>query len=280
VVGTAFGTSVVAFLERDTGVVVSSWQTAPHTPFVSCAVIDERLYVAGSRELPSKVFVFNDLVSVDVIDLDLSPIASDGVYLYGTRFSWDNRSIEVVKLTPDFVKVGHRRVTLTGNVYPFDIGINPVSGDVWIVGSYRASVFDEWRPLVVILDGDLKLKKVFEFSVGGSGGVAKFDVAGELVVERRGVAIKKLACVGDYVYGFGDSSGGHTLYVFDDNLNLVDRVDLGTPNGVFGVGRPAFDGVYVYVAGYDRVGNTEMWVVYAIEATKQPAATQPTAVFA
>jgi len=292
VVGTAFGRSVVAFLERDSGNVVKSRQVE-HFVY-RCAVVGESLYVAGNR-----VFVFNDLDSVTVRDSAFSLIASDGNYLYGASSNWERSRIEVVKMMPNFVRVGYGQVNLMGDIRLYDLGVNPVSGDVWIVGSYRPFVFDDWRPLVVILDGDLKLKKVFEFPVGGvggvysvcfdvgsfayvggSGGVAKFDIAGELVVERRGVAIKKLACVGDYVYGFGDSSGGHTLYIFDDGLNLVDRVDLGTPNGVFGVGRPAFDGTYIYVAGYDRVGNTERWMVYAIEATRQPAATQPTAVFA
>jgi len=292
VVGTAFDRSVVAFLERDSGVIVRTRQMEHHV--YRCAVVGDNLYVAGG-----KVFVFNDLDSVAVRDSAFSLIASDGNHLYGAWSYWESPRIEVVKMMPNFVRVGYGQVNLMGEVNLYDLGVNPVSGDVLIVGSYRPFVPDNWRPLVVILDGDLKLKKVFEFPVGGvdgvysvcfgvggfayvggSGGVAKFDVAGEVVAEHRGVGIKKLACVGDYVYGFGDSSGGHILYVFDDNLNLVDRVDLGTPHGVFEVGKPAFDGVYIYVAGYDRVGNTEKWVVYAIETTKHPAATQPTAVFA
>jgi len=280
VVGTTFGRSVVAFLEKDSGNVVKSRQIEYFVN--SCAVVGDSLYVAGN-----KVFVFNDLDSVVVRDLYLSLIASDGNYLYGawSSFSWGDYNIEVVKLMPDFVKVRYGRVTLGEIVSLYDIGINPVSGDVWIVGSYG---IDKARPLVVILDNDLRLKKVFEFPVGDvggvfsvcfgvggfaymgwSGGVAKFDVAGEPVAERRDVEIKKLACVGDYVYGFGDSSGGHMLYIFDVDLNLVDGVYLGTPNGVFGVGRPAFDGVYVYVAGYDKVDKTERWVVYAIEVVKR-----------
>jgi len=194
-----------------------------------------------------------------------------------------------------------------------DIAVNPATGELWAVGVWglvnrTTRIVNLEYSLLVIFDKELNVKRVVEYPEGhensleelfgicfdeegnayvaGWDGVAKFDKNGELLAVNREVGRKwKIACVGGRVYVFGGKSVGdywpHVLYVFDEDLNLLGAHILSKgveADSWFSIGKLAFDGRNLYVAGYDEAlgkYNTRM-VVYSVKvigSTAQPSLT-------
>jgi len=163
-------------------------------------------------------------------------------------------------------------------------------------GSISASwIPDSLHSLIIIFDKELNIKKVVEYAPGhknyleslfgvcfdeednafvvGYWGIAKFDKSGNLVAVSKKVWGYKVACVGGRVYAFGEKKVGdylrHVLYVFDKELNLLGELVLSKgveANSWFSIGRPAFDGRSLYVAGDDEAlgKDNQRIVVYSI----------------
>jgi len=184
----------------------------------------------------------------------------------------------------------------------YDIAINPATGELWVVGEWglvnrttRGIVLD--YSLLMIFDKGLNVKRVVEYPEGhennleelwgicfdkednayviGYFGVARFDKSGNLVAVSKKVEHGvKISCAGDRVYALGERYVGnywrHVLYVFDKGLNLLDEHILSKgveAHSYFALGRPAFDGRSLYVAGGDYAlgwGNGRI-VVYSIQ---------------
>lgn len=158
----------------------------------------------------------------------------------------------------------------------------------------------------MIFDRDLNVRKVVAYSQGrennlsillgvcfddegnayivGAGGVAKFDKGGNfLATVNRVVEGGKIACVGGRVYAFVvkrvDNYLRHILYMFDKDLKLLSEHVLSKgveADSWFSLGKPAFDGKNLYVAGYDYALGDKRIVVYSISLPTTTQITSPT----
>jgi len=179
----------------------------------------------------------------------------------------------------------------------FDIAINPATGELWVAGSWtlwnKTTGTGFITSLIVIFDRGLNVKKVVEFSdrlsigdlyslcfddsgnayVVNPWGAAKLDKNGNILKVSKEIEGFKIACVGGRVYVFATRhvSGylRHVLYVYDDELNLVDEFILSKgveADSQFLSGRPALDGRNLYAAGWDGAldENNNRIVVYSI----------------
>jgi len=182
----------------------------------------------------------------------------------------------------------------------YDIAINPVTGELWVVGKWniihKTNIMDfRDYSLLVIFDKGLNVKRIVEYPrdhenylgdlysicfdergnayVVGQYGVAKFNKYGDILAVSKRMGGVKIACVGGRVYVFGDRLVGnyerHVLYVLDEDLNLLGEYILSKgveANSRFWIGKPAFDGKDLYVAGYDLAlgENNSRIIVYSI----------------
>jgi len=129
--------------------------------------------------------------------------------------------------------------------------------------------------------------------ISGRGlNVAKFDKNGNILAVNGKIGGDGITCVGGRVYVFGENEVGnywrHAVYVLDENLNLRGELILNKgveAHSYFGWGKPAFDGMSLYVTGWDYAlgENNSRIVVYSISPqsaiTLSPPPTQPADVF-
>jgi len=178
----------------------------------------------------------------------------------------------------------------------YDIAINPATGELWVVGEWddrTAGISGNVHSLLVIFDRELNVTRAVEYPwwhenylgelngvyfdeegnayVVGDDGVAKFDRSGNVLAVNRKVEGNKIACVGGRVYVFDerymDGYQRHVLYLIDERLNLLGEYVLSRDveaNSYFFIGKPAFDGRSLYVAGYDYALGRSRIVVYSI----------------
>jgi len=306
----------VALLDKATGEVVKTW-VGERGVLYNCLSASDRLYVVGWN----RIYIFDrGLNVIKRIETNWVPnaIMFDGNYLYlagGIQRDVDGDGNSewvwrIEKRTQDFGLVTYKEYYREWNkAYGYfsiasDIAINPMTGDLWVVGSWNFSnrtyvVLD--YSLLVIFDKGLNVERVVEYPHGHENYlgwlygicfdeegdayvvsidyIAKFDKSGNLKAVYKknppNIAwyISKIACVGGRVYVFGTRSVGdylrHVLDVFDEELNLLRELILSkgveTYSG-FGWGRPAFDGRSLYVAGNDNAlgESNSRIVVYSI----------------
>jgi len=170
----------------------------------------------------------------------------------------------------------------------YDIAINPATDELWVVGFYHCDYSGPnrtWvippfiaRTLVLIFDKQLHAVRILDFSnfdkgyiglpygicfdedgnayVVGSV-VAKFNKSGDVVAVNYLVYnVYKIACAGGRIYVFGnedvDGYDRPLVYILSENLSIVDKFVIHKVNiSSFYIGKPAVDGVRVFVAGYD-----------------------------
>jgi len=247
-------------------------------------------------------------------------ISFDGNYLYiagriwkdvdGDR--WDDTIWRIEKRTLDLDLDTYREYYRDWDKayryvsYAHDITINPVTGELWIVGDWylvnktiEYSIPDTHHSFLAIFDSRLSIKKVVEYPVGhkyyigkllsvcfddygdayvvGDSGVAKFDKYSNVLAVNKD-ARGKIACVGDRVYVF---DGRHTLYLFDKGLNPLGKLDLSKDVKAypyFWFGKSAFDGRNLYVAGHGYILeiNGTTIIVYSISITSTTLITTQT----
>jgi len=309
VAGTANDRYFVALLDRATGEVVKTWE-GEYGWFYNCLSVGDRLYAVGSNE----IYTFDrELNVVKKVETRWFPkaIYFDGSHLYiagniREDVDGDGRYDEVWRIekrTLDLDLVNYREFyrewdKAYGYVsYAHDITINPVTGELWIVGEWYLvnETIEYWIPethhtFLAIFDSRLSIKKVVEYPVShkyyigsllsvcfdnygdayvaGNSGVAKFDKYGNILAVNKDAG-GKIACVDDRVYVF---AGRHTLYLFDKGLNPLGKLDLNKDvktYSYFWFGKSAFDGRNLYVAGHGYILelNGTTIIVYSISVT-------------
>jgi hypothetical protein len=280
---------------KSNGALVKAWTSKDFSNFRDCIAVNDKLYVFS---FPWDLLVF---------DLDLNLLmfkrksTSDFAYsmqLYdnhiyvagfeltkGLDFLWRIEKWRIEDLT--LVKE-YKGEPASGVTSLISIGINPVSKQVWAIGDYSK----EWKNYlfrVEILDLDLNLIKVIKKDdidiaraisfdeegnayIGGDYFIAKYDKDGnEVATKEIPYEIAKLSYIKGYLFiGATEKIQNrfrHVLYVYDKNLNLIDRVILShdvNATAIFNIGRMAFDGKNLYIAGYDNEPGNQRWVVYSV----------------
>jgi len=207
------------------GSLAKVWTYNPSTALddllLDCVVVEEKLYVVGTKSMFTTYsgFELGKLV-VAVLDRDLnllkivegpdytygSSITSDGKYIYvggiqrvGAYSKWyiEKRDLDlnlVISKT-----YGFKYDDVSDQLY--SLRYNPVTGTIWAVGSG-----DAWWS-IVILDTNLDIVKQVQVTLGGSATSITFDEAGYAYVAGVGVTSDKNV-VGIVKYG----PNGDTLY--------------------------------------------------------------------
>jgi uncharacterized protein YxjI len=305
---------------KSNGELVKEWTYNPligYDMLYGCVIINNVLYAVGAESgkwVVLKVHV--DLDKFDIFEQELGrgyynyakSIVSDGHYLYIAGIDYvsgddewrvEKRTISDLSLIKAYTSNPSKRDNL------LDIGVNPVTGELWIVGSEWEGKGAQWR--VEILSKDLDLVKVIELGIRGDAysitfdrqgnayvvgslGVVKFDkfgnelkmkeIDGESVLEING----KL-----YVLSGDRSEKGQThIYVntLDNDLNVIgERLVLSMKelkmerDEIAGIsfigGKMTFDNENIYAAGNLWKVNSSYrfthseWVIVSIKVLEK-----------
>jgi hypothetical protein len=280
---------------KSNGALVKAWTSENSSMLYDCIVVDDKLYVLGSSWV---LLVFN--LDLNLLMFKRKPeqgfayfmqLYDNHIYVAGFEltknldFLWRIEKWKIEDLT--LVKE-YKGEPASGVTSLISIGINPVSKQVWAIGDYSK----EWKNYlfrVEILDLDLNLIKdirkddidiarAISFDedgnayIGGDYFIAKYDKDGnEVATKEIPYEIAKITYIKGYLFIAAtekiQNRFGHVLYVYDKNLNLIDRVILShdvNATAIFNIGRMAFDGKNLYIVGYDNEPGNERWVVYSI----------------
>jgi len=223
------------------GSLVKVWTYNPSTALddllLDCVVVEEKLYVVGTKSMftTNSGFELGKLV-VAVLDRDLnllkivegpdytygSSITSDGKYIYvggiqrvGAYSKWyiEKRDLDLNLIVSK--TYGFKYDDVSDQLY--SLRYNPVTGTIWAVGSG-----DAWWN-VVILDTNLDMVKQAQVTLGGSATSITFDEAGYAYVagvgvtsDKNVVGIVKYDPNGDTLYSVYGYYGSKIAYVNGD----------------------------------------------------------------
>jgi hypothetical protein len=270
-----------------------------------CVISGDRIYAAGSAYSANEstwiVLVLdtdlNLLSFVNLTSIRGAAISSfcDQAFLYvaGVNVNGSSAGTRVIKMRLSDLSLVDEYVSNLSDVnYAYDISVNPLSSQIWVVGNVNS---EKWR--VEILDMDLNPVEGFETSIGASATSIGFDDEGYSYVAGDGAVIKlnknreevkryvepvlfsKTLWLNNRLYvAGGESMGGNSmqvLYVFDRELNLLNKtvisMSMGT-DAMFLMGKMASDGENIYVAGFAYLGYYDYeWVVYSIKVDSSQA---------
>jgi DNA-binding beta-propeller fold protein YncE len=232
----------------------------PDGPF-DCIIINGKLYVVGYDTVPRSVDAEWIILMYDLVDLglisyvrsnpseywdDARSITSDGKYLYivgiDSMFGPGNSEWRIEKRAPDdlsLIKV-YRSNPSTTIDQAWKIEINPLTGELWVIGSKFEDRELKWR--VEILTKDLELVKVIEPGINGSAYSITFDEYGNAYVadfhrtivkfDKQGNEVKRIGFLGENVlyangnlYVFQEEPADQywrlVMYVLDDDLRII-----------------------------------------------------------
>jgi len=297
VVGSAGSSPFLALLDRSNGNVVEMWSKGSGM-FTNCVAVGDKLYVVGFVKEGNeyyKIYVFdknlNVINRIQVYNAGFYDIIYQDGYFYIGGFEQKNvgdqyRAVWYIeKRTSDLSLVAYREIYDVNweDSTVYNVGVNPVTGDVWAVGYYK--VGGVRRPLVAILDRDLNLKRIVQLpgyagffggvcfdregyayvsgEVNGGGITIKFDKNGNDIKNYDGGGL--IICIKDRIYLFSRVksyfiSGFLWKLVYDViDMKTMERIsqvsfpvtsiEKNNLTGFYAPGRPSFDGRYVYAAG-------------------------------
>jgi len=195
VVGETDGSPFLALLDKESGNVINTWSRG-NGWFINCIAVGDKLYQDG--------------------------------YFYIGGYKWENiggqyRQVWYIeKRTSDLSLVAYKEIYDTNweRSTVENVGVNPVTGDVWAVGYY--TVGGVWHPLVAILDKDLNLKRRVQLPgyTGFFGGIC-FDREGNAYVSGNNTTTK-FDKNGNYIKRY---NGGGRVICIKDRLYLFGRVN-------------------------------------------------------
>jgi hypothetical protein len=294
IVGNQGSNARVEMRFKSDGSLVNVWTSKYFFRLYDCIITNDKLYIVG---IPWSLLVF---------DLDLNPLTfeyrSVSDIAYSIQFYNNHVYIAGLKVTErydllwgiekwgieDLTLVKEYTLGLASLNSQLAVNINPVTKQLWAIGDYdenEGSFFE-----VKILDLDLKLIKVIRKDtiglksyaisfdeegnayIGGYRFIAKYDKDGnEVATMKVPYFADKITYIKGYLFIAAtekiQNRFRHVLYVYDKNLNLIDRVILShdvNATAIFNIGRMAFDGKNLYIAGYDNEPGNERWVIYSV----------------
>jgi hypothetical protein len=285
---------------KSNGALVKAWTSENSSMLYDCIVVDDKLYVLGS---PWVLLVFD--LDLNLLMFKRKPeqgfayfmqLYDNHIYVAGFEltknldFLWRIEKWKIEDLT--LVKE-YKGEPASGVTSLISIGINPVSKQVWAIGDYskkwknylfRVEILDlDLNLIKVIKKDDIDIARAISFDeegnayIGGDYFIAKYDKDGnEVATKEIPYEIAKITYIKGYLFiGATEKIQNrfrHVLYVYDKNLNLIDRVILShdvNATAIFNIGKMAFDGKNLYVAGYDNEPGNQRWVVYSISIFAQ-----------
>jgi len=299
VAGRAGDSPFLALLDRESGEVVKTWSRGSGW-FDNCIAVGDKLYVVGyvkEGDEDYQIYVFdrnlNVLNRVQVTLAGLNDVVYQGGYFYTGGRTWKNITGDVYmvvgyieKRASDLSLVASREIYDANWWYGItvNVGVNPVTGDVWAVGYYEDGN-GVWRPFVAILDGGLNRKGFVQLPgytgffgnvcfdsegnayVSGNETTIKFDKNGNYIKRYNGGG--SIICIKDRLYLFSVANVTIGVPMWQLRYSIIDmgtmervkRVELPVSSinifnltGFYVPGRPSFDGRYVYAAGVLDLG--------------------------
>jgi len=301
----------VMFIDKYTGKVIKTFNITDNFPVYTldlhynCIVAGDYLYAAGYR-----LYIFDrNLSLVKSVDpgFYVTAIASDGNYIYlaGIRERGDLIGVwHIEKRDLNLTLIKSVDIYSSGWIFlyniPYDLAINPVSGQIWVVGYYKLLDNDVvvYHAYVVLLDKDLNVVKTIDYKISKEydipssvcfdsagnayvanlirGGVAKFDSRGNLVgkvILDNNKTFSRAVCTYDKVLliGYEESKDGIAssyIYMLDRDLRLLTTFAFPKPSEnsslIIDIGKTASDGSAIYVAGWLTINKTNKVVLYSI----------------
>jgi len=320
VVGVANDTPAIVLLNMSTGDVVDMWRGDRIETFINCISIGDLLYVVGheNRFIPSYgvIYVFDKNLNVvrriEIPDTPLYTITYSNGYIYiggCTRIDIDldghNEDVWYIeKRSLDLNPISNKVVYIPNWNwgYPYDIGVNPLNKNIWVVGYYIDYDYSV-HSLAILLDENFNVVKyidyppnyehylgylyAIDFDASGnayivaSNSIAKMNPNGSIVdlnKEIWGTHNAKIVYTENLIYIFRDEYTGtyerHNMYIMNNNMYSLVKYILSSnieADSLFGIGKAVINGSNIYVAGYDyaTIGGNSRWVIYSI-STIQP----------
>lgn len=306
-------------IDKASGRTVKAWSTPGNGCIVElhdCGFIGRYLYVvgtscAGPGDDGWLMMVFNEdlepLIKVEenpTRNADwLHALVSDGRYVYiagavnGTG-GYKRVMTWLWRVEKRDLDLGLVRQYTSSKIYggrPYDIGLNSVTGDIWVVGADRKPHEKEFLWSILILDKDLNEIKMVEPEVkgqalticfdrygyayvGGDEAIMKIDSSGSIVSIKHfaNTSIVKSICIDNLLFVVGDTlwrdlKRHQIAMLLDTELNILALKDLHNPekasSSYFDIGSMAIDSANIYVAGYEesiQFNETFCWVLYKL----------------
>jgi hypothetical protein len=292
---------------KNDGSLIKNWTCKPSDYgglLYDCVIVGEKLYAVGM----SYSLTDSNWISL-VLDLDLNLLNyfnftetsgaatsiipdQDFLYVAGLITNKTGQGICVEKIRIADLSIVKKYVSnLSEFQEAYNIEINPVSNQIWIVGTTNS---EKWR--IEILDKELNHIKTIEKEIGvsaisvsfddegssyvvGEGGVIKLDKSGEEIkkYEQEGLFTKTMFSSNSlYVASMEnvDNYFRQTLYVFDKELNLLNKTVVSRgidADAAFLTGRMASDEENLYISGLAYIGyNDYEWVICSIKIGSMP----------
>jgi uncharacterized membrane protein len=309
------------------GELVKEWTHNPSTSIGDemlngCVVINNVLYVAGVAEGGKWVILMLDVDLEKFVIFEKNPsmgydsadsIISDGDYLYIAGLDhvpgdgeW--RVEKRAKYDLSLIKVYTSNPSKLWDE-PRDININPVTGELWIIGYEWEDDKAEWR--IEILSRDLELVKVIKpgiedvaYSIAfdelgnayvvGREGIIKFDKLGN-ELKRKSITGENVLEINGKLYvlrGERFKEGQTHMYVniLDNDLNIINeelilsmkelKMERDEVAGVSFIGnKMTFDRENIYAVGNLWKVNSSYhfthseWVIISIKVMEEDAST-------
>jgi hypothetical protein len=286
------------------GSLVKEWTSTEFFELSGCTISEGKLYVVGMSFIILESDSVRTSLAVLEFDLNLNllsfkrknfegmvcDILSYNNYLYIAGWEreatkgdyqwritkWRAKDLTVVK---EYASNPSLEDDLT-----CDIKVNPITKNLWAVGveeynKFRIEILDLDLNPIKVLKKDEKIQFYgIDFDeegnayIVGDSFIAKYDKDGkELAAKKIPYYAAQLMYIKGYIYvaagEYIENFFRHALYVYDKNLNLIDRVILSydvNAHAIFSTGRMAFDGRNLYVVGTDNWQGNERWVIYSI----------------
>jgi hypothetical protein len=306
--------------DMNTGELIYSWERTygSITILYDCIVMNDYLYVIGGDNAPGnwewlilKFTLDLKLVSVrqynpsDKTDVAYT-VTTDGRYLYVggydssrasiwdlyTNTQWhlikmDTRDLSVLKSYTSNPSGG------TDNIY--SIGINPLDGKIWLVGSVNEQIPLSFGGRIEVLDQDFSLIGVkdlgyqatypqvvfdelgYAYIVSPStriidGGLLKISPDLNIVKTNSDIKAEKILYSNEYLYlarnVYKDGYWRHAVMRVTKDLNVVEELTLSSlvnADSYFSyIGKMAIASNKLFVTGFDYATGKSRWVIYSV----------------
>jgi hypothetical protein len=291
VVGHQRGTARVEMRFKSNGSLVKDWNSTDFSSLVDCVFGNNRLYVVTDDR---KILMFD--LSLNLLNfkhsnlsVSLNSIAfyDNNLYLAGRERVKDDDRWRVEKYRAENLTLIKEYTANPTPIYydeAFIASMNPVTKQLWVVGVQNSDL------RVEVFDLDLNLVNIISRNYGYGTFAIDFDEDGYAYISSNHYIIKydkygdevtskampnwvyKLLYSNGYLYvgtveWVTTLIGGYNrqiLYIFDKNLNQIERIILGRSirgHAWFDMGKMAFDGKNLYVAGSNevRVNQNQTW---------------------
>ncbi len=288
---------------------VKTWRYNPSKDtdgFFDCIVVNDKLYVVGVDASIDygqwSIYVFDLNLTLlktyfvnpsNLWDIAFYIIYSDGyLYIAGMDQRTNDSEWLVIKMRANDLEIVGEYISNPSNSWdaPYSIGINPSTGDIWVVGDR-----DKDYGRIEVLDKNLTLKKFFDVEykvyglafdeygnvyIVGKNIIYKFDRYGNMVARKNidGIGYK-IVWNNHYLYiaveEFIDGYWRHVLYILRDDLEFINKIILSreiNANAYFCCGgKTYFDGRNMFFAGFICSTTSDCkWSIYSIPIYQPP----------